>query len=219
MSELKIGETRTCPTCLQVLPLTKFEDSRRRDGFQPLCWTCTLKQRKLFAEQETENPSTRTCRTCLQVLPPTLFRKDSRRKDKRQPYCKSCQSTRGKEYVNANPEKIRASQRTPKQRFTMMRNIAARDGRTFSLTREQYDALILQPCTYCGFPLDSTGRGLDRIDNSKGYDMGNVNPCCGPCNRARSDFFTIDEMHEIIGPAIARIKQARLNKARLTKLS
>ena len=34
------------------------------------------------------------------------------------------------------------------------------------VTREEYDAYLAKPCTYCGYPLCETGIGLDRIDNS-----------------------------------------------------
>jgi len=30
--------------------------------------------------------------------------------------------------------------------------------------------------------------GLDRADNSKGYELDNVVPCCGRCNRAKNAY-------------------------------
>jgi hypothetical protein len=27
--------------------------------------------------------------------------------------------------------------------------------------------------------------GLDRVDNARGYESGNVVPCCDPCNRMK----------------------------------
>ena len=52
-------------------------------------------------------------------------------------------------------------------------------------------------CFYCGKPpsqekkVSSRGKyvynGIDRVDNSKGYIEGNVVPCCGVCNKAKSD--------------------------------
>ncbi len=35
-------------------------------------------------------------------------------------------------------------------------------------------------CYYCGDTLKSVG--FDRIDNSKGYSLGNIVPCCTLCN-------------------------------------
>lgn len=76
--------------------------------------------------------------------------------------------------------------------------------------------LILSPCKYCGIPpfakynryLTKDGHnrrdhkktitdwssaawvtinGIDRMHNGRGYVLGNVVPCCEPCNRAKWD--------------------------------
>lgn len=75
----------------------------------------------------------------------------------------------------------------------------------FDLSKEQFIELSSTECFYCGEPPKETnGRhdwhprvlanGLDRIDSSKGYLVGNVVPSCGICNVAklamkREDFF------------------------------
>jgi len=73
---------------------------------------------------------------------------------------------------------------------------------------EVYD-IIMQPCTYCG--TTEIGRGLDRIDNSKPHIKGNVLPACEPCNKARSYFFTVEEMMRI-GAVIAEIRAERASR-------
>ena len=60
-------------------------------------------------------------------------------------------------------------------------------GLVLELTIEQYEVLAVQPCFYCGevdpqFPYF----GLDRMDNSVGYTLANVVPCCEPCNTMKS---------------------------------
>jgi hypothetical protein len=65
----------------------------------------------------------------------------------------------------------------------------------FNLTREEFDALVLAPCYYCGAPPSNRRkvingstllyRGIDRVDNGRGYIVANVVPCCSPCNRAK----------------------------------
>ncbi len=53
---------------------------------------------------------------------------------------------------------------------------------SFSLSEEQFNALISLPCTYCGAPPWS---GIDRMDSLKGYELGNVVPCCTFCNKSK----------------------------------
>ena len=80
----------------------------------------------------------------------------------------------------------------------------------WQINREQYEALVAEPCHYCSFPHDRGGVGLDRLDNEKGYLLDNVVSCCYECNVARSDHFTYEEMKNVLGPAIRSVKRRRL---------
>lgn len=87
----------------------------------------------------------------------------------------------------------------------------------FSLEFDYFVSLTSSECNYCGKPPRlfnpyvnalgiSTGKlikssitrawikvnGIDRIDPSKGYIEGNVNPCCSQCNYSKLDY-TFDE--------------------------
>ncbi len=53
-------------------------------------------------------------------------------------------------------------------------------GKEFCLTLEEFALFWQKPCTYCGSKILTIG--LDRIDNTKGYEIGNVAPCCTSCN-------------------------------------
>lgn len=79
----------------------------------------------------------------------------------------------------------------------------------FSIEKEWYTGVVSGNCEYCRFPIGPTVCGLDRIDNSKGYLMSNVLPCCYECNCARNDNFSVEEMRKYIGPAIRKIKLKR----------
>jgi 5-methylcytosine-specific restriction endonuclease McrA len=84
------------------------------------------------------------------------------------------------------------------------RKNAARAGVPFNLTRDQFLAIIVQNCAYCGAPPKESKNysskrlkkffngtidhnGVDRVDNSKGYDTTNVVPCCKQCNWAKGN--------------------------------
>lgn len=69
---------------------------------------------------------------------------------------------------------------------------------SFSLKIEEFQKLITSDCFYCGVPpcreTKSTEfsetlmtNGIDRVENSKGYEGGNVVPCCSQCNYAKRD--------------------------------
>jgi hypothetical protein len=63
-----------------------------------------------------------------------------------------------------------------------------------NLSKSQVKKLITQKCYYCGRPpaqklfKASTYKcnTIDRIDNTKGYEMNNVVPCCKECNTVKN---------------------------------
>ena len=70
---------------------------------------------------------------------------------------------------------------------------ASRRNLIFSLSREEFRTLLTSNCHYCGrlpqqvYKTSGTSsqyiyNGVDRIENSKGYDSSNVLPCCKICN-------------------------------------
>jgi hypothetical protein len=86
-----------------------------------------------------------------------------------------------------------------------------RRGISFRLRRAQFEALVTAPCHYCGRPpyalwsRSSTGlmhghfyyTGIDRLDNGRGYEEGNVVPCCKECNGLKSDRLTESETRAV----------------------
>ena len=65
----------------------------------------------------------------------------------------------------------------------------------FNLSHNDVKRIIFQPCIYCGYEGCDTyihtkkaGRkynGIDRINSSKGYQVGNIVPCCSICNKLK----------------------------------
>ncbi len=77
------------------------------------------------------------------------------------------------------------------------RRRARERGYSFNLTEEYFFELTQQDCHYCGIKpsqvaknRDNNGdyiyNGIDRIDNTKGYTIKNVVPCCKTCNQAKN---------------------------------
>jgi hypothetical protein len=87
-------------------------------------------------------------------------------------------------------------------------------GWPYALTDLQFELLSHAECFYCGIPPSSEFRshvrfgpkkhccnkcpgcfyyhGLDRVDSSRGYEVGNVVPCCRLCNTAKMDMSVTD---------------------------
>ena len=106
--------------------------------------------------------------------------------------CKSCMSKRRKE--NKWDDSLGV-------RYHNYRNHNKREcraGQVFDLTKEQFDALTAQLCTYCNSY--SPGKqfcGVDRVDDMVGYTPDNCVPCCGVCNFMKSNMSRADFLAHI----------------------
>lgn len=107
-----------------------------------------------------------------------------------------------KEYYAKN-KKLKRSKwdawaRTLRGQFTTSKNKAEYNDQDWTLTFEEYSSLRSKNCYYCNGSLPETGRGLDRVDNSKGYTVANVVACCGGCNRLKGDILSLEETAEMV---------------------
>ena len=90
----------------------------------------------------------------------------------------------------------------PYQIFKNYENRAKKIEIEFNLTKEEFKILIEKDCYYCGAKPNNKSRdyfynGLDRMDNTKGYTINNVVPCCKHCNIAKNTF-TLQEFKDWI---------------------
>lgn len=83
--------------------------------------------------------------------------------------------------------------------FRTHRSSARIRGLSQGLSREEFTALILMDCHYCGAPPSKRlayrrrsgdsgvliHNGIDRVDPDGGYEIDNVVPCCSICNHAK----------------------------------
>lgn len=79
-----------------------------------------------------------------------------------------------------------------KQFVQSYRHNAKRRRIDINLTPGQFISVGSGNCYYCGIaPNPASGlNGIDRVDSAKGYELGNVVPCCKMCNWAKRDFTT-----------------------------
>ena len=76
----------------------------------------------------------------------------------------------------------------------------------FEVSLDDFRNIITSPCVYCKGPITGEGGGMDRLDNSRGYELDNVSPCCTECNRVRSSTYTPEEMRRVLGTAMRIIR-------------
>jgi len=78
--------------------------------------------------------------------------------------------------------------------FFAYRKLARTKGHCFKLSKEQIQSLISADCYYCGCNPENSlvyhgktiiYQGIDRLDNSRGYETKNVVPCCIRCNKMK----------------------------------
>jgi hypothetical protein len=96
--------------------------------------------------------------------------------------------------------------RKPSRREASFKSGAQRRGLPYNLTHEQFMSLWQQPCHYCGEPIDTIG--IDRVDNTAGYMVDNVVPCCRICNSMKSHMNLLDflvQCNRISSRALGRI--------------
>lgn len=107
---------------------------------------------------------------------------------------------RNKKWREKNKEKKKeidhAYNTSLRGRFNTTKGNAKRRNKIFTLTFEEFCKEIAAPCYYCNNQLgekSTMGSGLDRLDNTKGYELGNVRSCCGSCNQIKGEILTPEE--------------------------
>ncbi len=124
-----------------------------------------------------------------------------------------------KKYRDAHPEIIKAAAKRygvrnnhrPEVRYKNAKLSAKRRSISFDLTCEQYVKLIGPECFYCNgfFGRVTTGVGLDRMDNSKGYTIDNCVSCCKSCNGIKNSILTVEETKAAV-KAIIRVRKKHM---------
>lgn len=94
----------------------------------------------------------------------------------------------------------------PKHQFKNAIRYSKRRNIPFLLTMDEFIIERNKPCFYCENKLGCKsleGTGLDRLDNSKGYEPGNIVSCCKVCNTIKSDQLTVEETKAAVEAIIA----------------
>ncbi len=92
----------------------------------------------------------------------------------------------------ATKGQIKSNNHAAKQKlYNTYKSGASTRNLIFNLTKEQLLDISLKNCYYCNIEPKMISKtkggsivynGIDRVDNSKGYELDNVVPCCWDCN-------------------------------------
>lgn len=81
--------------------------------------------------------------------------------------------------------------------YRMVRDSAKNRHLAFSLSMDDVRKISQKSCHYCGvspkqvvksrnnYDADFIYNGIDRVDNTRGYELDNIVPCCKKCNQAK----------------------------------
>ena len=91
-----------------------------------------------------------------------------------------------KNWRENNPEKVAENNENKKLNKNLQYNVYTRCANDknleFTLSIEDFEKRIVEPCYYCGIIQDKGFNGIDRKDQTTGYILENCVSCCQMCN-------------------------------------
>ena len=109
---------------------------------------------------------------------------------------KSCGCLKGNNLKINNNKNLPKGEASFRRVYKTYKDNARKKNKGFNILIEDFRLLTQKPCYYCGELKSNNANysknggysynGLDRVDNSKGYFIENVVPCCKNCNRAKA---------------------------------
>lgn len=196
---------KTCSKCRAARTRDEFHvDKTTRDGLKGQCKSCVSRCNN--PRYTTTNPAVtqKVCAQCNLVKAAKEFSKHKSTRTGLRSTCRSCESLtrthrrqedlrkRGYRALNDLLTYNPAGRRV----FDAYKNNAEIRGLKFFLTPHHFMKVLSGPCDYCGRIGGNKSKarnhvfeytGIDRVDNSQGYELHNVVPCCRLCNVAKNN--------------------------------
>jgi hypothetical protein len=165
---------KTCTKCKLEKELSQFyKHPNGKDGYDSRCKACRCSTERDYHSRNKEAISSRT-KARRQADPEA-------QKEKRK-----IEYERNKEQILKRQKAYyESNKQTPAFKFSQLKQGAKDRNKGWSLSFDQFMEFWQADCSYCGDPIPTIG--LDRIDSSKGYELGNVRPSCGICNWMKLD--------------------------------
>jgi|WetSurMetagenome_2_1015567.scaffolds.fasta_scaffold132721_3 hypothetical protein len=178
---------KTCTKCKNTKEENCFyKHKKSKDGYSSWCKECRSKS---FKEDYLNN-------------------KEYYNQKSKNYYNKNIEITAKRHSIYRNKNKAHILQhdkerdRNVGRRFLKSKRSAIKRKLEWLITENEFQELSYKDCYYCNNKLEnrkySTGAALDRIDNSIGYIISNVLPCCATCNYLRGDIMTVQETQQVV---------------------
>jgi hypothetical protein len=178
---------KTCSKCKAKKPTSEFySDKNTNSGFTAWCGDCMREAQRKYKMSETGKITKREGMKRYRGKHKEKIAKDKDR------------------YYHANKDKISVKRKEQSKRienrYRSLTYAARNKGLGFDITFGQYKEMVINgSCYYCGNSIDGlVGHCMDRMDNTKGYLINNVLPCCPTCNYSRGNYYTVEEFKIMI---------------------
>lgn len=106
-------------------------------------------------------------------------------KDKWISWGKQSRSKNLEEYKEVARVKYSKNKYTKEMRYLAGKSLAKARNISWVLSLEEFSLVATTTCSYCKLEFKTTGGGLDRVDNERGYEIDNVVSCCRKCNHKK----------------------------------
>jgi 5-methylcytosine-specific restriction endonuclease McrA len=166
-------DKQSCETCLEKFRAADNERYAKRKELTQVLQTLT-------------HTTQRVCTQCGKD-----FEKFTTRYSKESVTCGTCNAAQLK-------QDVKRKERVRNYRDERYKNIpqfykdyvrgAAKRGYDMNLQFEAFSGLVTAECHYCGYKTEGEVNGIDRVDNSIGYQQDNCVTACWTCNRIKHTY-------------------------------
>lgn len=153
-----------------------YKNKDNKDGLDNNCKNC----KKNYSKEYEQRPERKFKKKKYNSNP------ERKIKIKEREYWKTLNNVKKrKEYdeTEKGKQKYKKYRRSLKGKYRDYKNSSQYRNIPFNLTFKQFETFWEALCFYCGIEIKTVG--IDRVDNSVGYQMDNCVPCCKDCNYAK----------------------------------
>lgn len=172
-----VGETKTCMVCREANK--RADEKRDMERVRELSRKNAAKPERKEVKQEWKEANYEKVAKYWMDARARLIESDLEGYLRRE-------ALRMKKWRNDNPEKVNEINQkkinSMDSQYGVYKSSAITKQLDFEITIDEYKSIVILPCHYCGIVQEKGFNGMDRLDSTVGYVMGNCVSCCQMCN-------------------------------------